>query len=343
MTCGWAVKKRRDMSWDNLQKQYKERGLVLVLGAGVSYGCGIPTWQSLLQRIAGRILGDEIRGREIVSELSGYGFTYPAVASVLEGMYSGSKFKDLVRDELYKGFPFRKGVNRASRADFVKYVQEQNPTLAAIASLCAFEVSPSVFVRNPRVHSIVNFNLDSILRTYMYERYRGYLLRSIERASKVSDLKKISVYYMHGFLRFDLSERDPSEEAADKMVFTEKEYFDFFNKPTNLFSYTFLYLLREYPCLFVGLSMIDENIRRLMHYSQAERESAYREERRRPRKQPAKHFVVLEKRGREIDFLVDRSVRLLGSVVLWVRSYAELPDRISELYRSAGDDWTGVR
>ncbi|HEU0079649.1 MAG TPA: SIR2 family protein [Longimicrobiaceae bacterium] len=58
---------------------------------------------------------------------------------------------------------------------------------------------------------------------------------------------------------------DLEDEAPDVRVFTEQEYFDFFNRPTSIYNYTFLHLLREFPCLFIGLSLKDDNIRRLLH------------------------------------------------------------------------------
>lgn len=330
------------MSWQEISQQYLERGLVIVLGAGVSFGSSIPTWEILLGRIAGVLTGDEDHGKRIISDLKGYGFSFPAIASVLEGMCRERDFRDIVRRELYRDFPFRNGINAENREEFVQHTRNNNRTLAAVASLCTVLSQPgSVYEKNPRIHAIVNFNLDSILRAYTYERYGKYLLRSVERASKASDLKKISVYYMHGYLRFDLKETDPAEEAADKMVFTEGDYFEFFNRPTSLFNYTFLYFLREYPCLFVGLSMIDDNIRRLMHYSREERNRAYSEEGRpqRAKEKSGRHFVILERGGADLDVLVDSSVRCLGATVLWVDSYEEIPDRFGSIYYAGGKNW----
>ena len=38
------------------------------------------------------------------------------------------------------------------------------------------------------------------------------------------------------------------------------------------------YLLCEYFCLFIGLSLNDDNIRRLLHYSKVEREHSFERE-----------------------------------------------------------------
>jgi hypothetical protein len=333
------------MSWEELGNHYRERGLVLALGAGVSVGSGLPTWDTLLRRIAQRIVGAEEAANALVDGLRSYGLSLPAIAAVLKEMNQEFKFEGLVRAELYRDFPFKIGITPRNRREFVLHTQQSNATLAAVASLCAVkEAHAGSFERNPRIHAIVNFNLDSVFRTFVAERYGKHLLRSVERASKASELAKISTYYMHGFLRFDLKGEDPSKEGADQMVLTEQEYFDFFNRPTSLFNYTFLYLLREYPCLFVGLSMVDDNIRRLLHYSRIERETAYREEGRvsRAKKGAIRHFAILRSQEDVLDDLIARALSNLGVTVAWVASYEEIPDRLGTVYKASGGKWDEV-
>ncbi len=180
------------MSWRELSDHYKLRGLVLALGAGVSVGSGLPTWDMLLRRIAHRITGSEA----IVDKLRhSVGLSLPAIAAVLKSMNRQYKFDGLVRAELYRDFRFREGITSGNRDEFILDTQQKNKTLAAVAGLCAIGGRGATFARNPRIHAIVNFNLDSVLRTYINERYQERLLRSVERASKASSLSKISTYY----------------------------------------------------------------------------------------------------------------------------------------------------
>src|SRR5438552_886446 len=84
------------------------------------------------------------------------------------------------------------------------------------------------------------------------------------------------------------TQADDADEGTVDCVFTEQQYYDFFSRPYGVFSYTFLYLLREFSCVFIGMSMQDENIRRLLHYSVSDRlgESASTRKR-------ARHFALL--------------------------------------------------
>ena len=124
---------------------------------------------------------------------------------------------------------------------------------------------------------------------------------------------------------------------------TEHEYFDFFNAPTSLFNYTFLHLLREYSCLFIGLSMQDDNIRRLLHYSKQERVRALLDEGKSWKKADSKtlrHFAVLKRsESGVVDRLTESSLKRLGTRTLWISDYGEISLRLADMYEVAGKKW----
>src|SRR5204863_7229075 len=104
--------------------------------------------------------------------------------------------------------------------------QTKNPTLKAVAALCAEPVGgTSAYSRNRRIRAIVNFNLDTIFTQFVRARYRAFFTRTVERASKKPRRGTINVYHMHGCLRFD-PKWEARDEASDKLVFTEPEYLD---------------------------------------------------------------------------------------------------------------------
>jgi hypothetical protein len=349
--------------WTALAKAYREHGLVLVIGAGASVASGIPSWQDLLARIANglRRRGDRdfAEGGRLVEDLRASDrFSLAAIASLLRAK-SGSerRFTERLRKALYAEFaPYQlpKSDRRAWYAA-VRAACEPNTTLRAVAALCAIGCQSGrrvAYRRNPRIHAVVSFNVDTLLRAYVEARYGrpgGHVLvRTVERASKEPSAKKTSIHHMHGLLRFD--ER-VADEAADKLVFTEQQYFDFFNDPTSQFNYTFLYLLREHPCLFVGLSMRDDNIRRLLHYSRAERKLAHAEEERALRRagrrrggppegtDPSRrHFALLQcSSSAAVDALTERSLADLGTAVVWVDDFKAIPARLGRVYAAGRD------
>ena len=138
-----------------------------------------------------------------------------------------------------------------NRRKLVRHISDNNKTLRAVAALCTVQYAdkekPLYKANVGRIRAIVTFNLDHLLQEYTRARYnQPGLLRTIERATQSPHIGKISVYHMHGLLRFDNKAKQSEKEAADAVVLTEQDYFNFFNEPMSLFNYTFLYLLREY-------------------------------------------------------------------------------------------------
>jgi hypothetical protein len=336
--------KPRDRSlerWKLLRERYQNRGLVLALGAGVSVGCKIPNWPNLLCRMGDRCLGPG--GYAVVGDLIKAGMTLPAVAGILESKCpKNARFIDLLSAEIYRDFPFHDVISeRLQRHKLVKFVEDSNPTMRAVTALCAQRSANNKFLANDQVRAVVNFNVDSILRTYARSRYETFLFRTIESVSKLAKTGRIPIYHMHGFLKFYKSDRQDDGEEV-RCVFTEGEYYDFFNRPNSLFNYTFLFLLREYNCLFIGMSMTDENIRRLLHYSTSERrERAKQTGKESTERLALRHFCILLKSGSATrDRLTDISLRRLGTRVLWITDFEEIPKWLAYVYGEAG--WQNV-
>jgi hypothetical protein len=311
-----------------LKRRYSEKGLVLALGAGVSQGSDLPSWEELIKRLSDKLGSIEGAPKLVYSALKKAGYGLPAVVGVVEALYSesGSDFAEAIQEQLYLGFPYYKQeMKEENRRAFVKHVGA-NKTLRAVAAMCAVKAEGAgrSYRRNPRLHAIVTTNVDSVLRTYIRARYQRWesqeseLVRTIERPSAGRVYDSIPIYYLHGLIRFDKDVNEVHKHAADLRVFTEQEFFDFFNNPHGLFNYTFLYLLREFSCVFLGMSLKDDNIRRLLHYSKKERFESERHEllglpTRKQNEKLLKHFKKLPRddseRTRRLAELADRASR----------------------------------
>lgn len=333
-------------------------GVALVLGAGVSAKI-LPEWEELLERIAERCSPG---GRNIVQDLDEDGFSLPAIAAVLESKWRAKEeklpkeqrvgFPDLVRQtlysDLYKTLKVPDNPAKFDKAAFVDHVNRSNSTLRAVASFCTRRQHGDTgggrrFGANPRVHAIVTFNIDHLLQVYSRARFGARITRTIERSSKTPRPGSTNIYHLHGCIRFDEKASNPRKNAPDAMVLTEHSYFDVYNQPTSFQNYTFLNILREYPCLFIGLSMHDENLRRLLHYSRQERERAYRlEGRNKPVKKTVRHFAIMRRTEPSVDGLTEDSLRRLGVRVLWIDGFGEVPVRLGEVYEAAGNPWKDV-
>jgi hypothetical protein len=319
--------------WGELKDKYRKNGIALALGAGVSTGCDLPDWCELLRRIAIDFYGD--KGQSLVNEMIAKGYPLPTIASMLEiNRPRGKNFGEVIRDALYKKFGFYH--KKVEKAAFVKYVEEHNKTLSAVADLCKSWDGKSA---NPLIHAIINSNYDATLREYTKAKYGKHILRTVERPSAGVIRGRINVYHVHGFFQFQdhlIGKQD--EEAPDIRVFTEQEYFDFFNEPNSLFNYTFLYLLREYNVLFIGMSLMDENVRRLLHYSRKEIRESYRKEkvsRADAERKSVRHYSIQQLTwSKRVNKMIEKSLGGLGVRVLWIQEFSEIPERLKELYVS---------
>lgn len=337
---------------DELCRRYPRNGLVLAIGSGVSAKCKVPTWPQLLERLARRIYGK--KGAALYRTLAAEGYTLPAIAGMIEHHsyhqnVSPEEFTEYLREEIYRDFRFfRVGVNREDRDEFLRLVRK-NETLRAIAALCVRPDGSGAYDANPSIRAIVNFNFDAILGVYLQARYGGKrrILRTIERPSAGAVPGRIPVYHLHGYLVFNQRRfRHLDKEAPDLRVLTEQEYFDFFNQPTRMGSYSFLHLLREHSCLFVGLSLRDDNIRRLLHYSRCERMSGYVAEgrtRRYAESRSTRHFALLQRStSAEINALTELSLQRLGTKIVWYDEHTEVPGVLGAVYSSGNGDWEVV-
>jgi SIR2-like domain len=140
--------------------------------------------------------------------------------------------------------------------------------------------------------------------------------------------EKLSIYHVHGYL-------PPIEELVDKnheeaLVFNENSYHSQFY---DYYSWSNMLLLNAFcdsHCIFIGCSMIDPNMRRLLEFSQK-------------RIPGNRHFVFLKlENNSEDDFELniarnkiiktqENTLLELGVEVIWYKEYSDIPLKINQL------------
>jgi SIR2-like domain len=146
-------------------------------------------------------------------------------------------------------------------------------------------------------------------------------------------------------MRFDKGLEELKKHKPDRIVLTEQDFFDVFNNPTSIFNYTFLHLLREHTALFVGLSMEDENLRRLLHYSKVERFTALKaegeEDSKEIRGEVQRHVALLKRKSADVDRVTVDTLGRLGVHVIWVDDFDQIPTHLAQ-YETTGESWESV-
>lgn len=344
--------------WNVLLKAYRTQGIFLVLGSGVSHGSDLPSWPELLRRVCLRLQTGHASLPDKLHNMSP-----PVFASFLEERAgSREELAKAVQYCLYESFPGNsyKPINAESGPLFVETIDPCNKTLRSVSALCtrrAFDDEMYKFQANPHVKAVITTNYDNLLQSHSRAKYgkltaggfdgHSLILRTVERASAGSRVGKIGVYHVHGSIRYDKAIDDHSKHAPDLMVLTEQNFFDLFNNPTRFSTYTFLHLLREHTALFIGLSMQDENLRRLLHYSKQERAESYRTEGRPEtaiRGLVQRHVaLLLANKDEDVNAAHAATLAPLGVHAVWLQSFDEIETKLAELYNSTHDaQWKDV-
>lgn len=295
-----------------LKSAFKEDQLVLFLGAGVSLSAKLPDWPTLLNRLTLDLLKthpDLANDLTNSSELLEY-FREEAPASPLIVARflrdSIDNFAERVRLALYE-----------------TYDDTTHPELInQIGKLCLPERARQGLV------SVVNYNFDDLIENELQRRNVNYHV--VIGEEDTPSCHELPIYHPHGFL--------PSKETVTvahevALVLSEDAYHGQFIDPYSWPNITQLNLLRNHVCLFLGMSMTDPNLRRLLEISQ--------------RKKPgARHYVVLkdhwrpsEARTQKSTTLVSRvfrgleetSLARLGISVIWVKDYNDIPALVAQI------------
>lgn len=276
--------KLREASLDALRDAYLHKGLVLYVGAGASQSVGLPNWSELIRSLTvlmmRRRVEDAMSGLEPDSDA--YWEALHAMQMEVEKGTGSNKpilmMARAIKDELGSGLPslvartlyatiwphvrrrFSAPDKNKRRSRFVDR-NEQLPSsglLDALVALARAERDVS------GVHAIVNYNYDDLLdQRLLEEKVRSMTVRSGH--DKVSQ-GTLPCYHVHGVLSLDRLFTDTRlrDPLIGNFVFSEDEYHEEYSDPYRWSNMTQVSLLGRYTGLFVGLSMEDPNIRRLI-------------------------------------------------------------------------------
>lgn len=277
---------------ERLITQYRNDGLILFLGAGVSVDSGIPSWPKLARDIllssgvpsaevddVMRALPSYISQFELARQL--FGTEKDLIGALYRELYKGIAFKNLVEKSprKYEDQPGWPGWSEILQA------LERNETLDAIGKLLIV-FDGEAPRRNPQIHAVLTTNADTLLELYCEAKAEGKrVVTMVDRASVGDDPDQIPIYHLHGTLDArgeNLSRPAPcsipakelqgiSDDLLPELVFRESEYYETIGSPTSFVNHTPQSLLRRLNALFVGTSLDDLNLRRWLHDSFRER------------------------------------------------------------------------
>jgi hypothetical protein len=307
-------KQEREGRLRTLADDFGDGNVSLVLGAGVSIDSGLPDWTSLLDSLFVRLLTrdlaeeSDIRDEEIdsiVKRLKDVDDPSPLMTAryLRKGLNdspadASDSFYTTVGDELYKRS------KRRVRAD---------TWIKALAKMTHPRRTGA------KIKAVVTYNFDDLLEKELTN--TGDLFRSIFREGDIPTSDELPIYHVHGFLPENTEPYDQLEES--KLVFSEEGYHEIYVDSYHWSNLVQLNLYRESTCLFVGLSLTDPNLRRLLEIS-ARRASNQR------------HFALMQRIDTD-SFTSDKGKLVVRARKLSVNRFLENHHRIKEeLFRELG-------
>ena len=270
-----------------------EDNFAFVLGAGISIDPGAQSWNSLLEQFA-----DELHSKGIIDD-----------SKKLSGKIGGSSLitaqmcKELYPNDSDYFWAIHQGLY-ADRKDI-----SENFALYHIAKIASNCIEKSHF-------RILTYNYDNYLESYL--EYFHIQYNSLYD-SKCDINSKLSLYHVHGYLP-QVKYKSYIQDRYKKSIYlTEENYNDLYNHPYSWQISSQLSFFRENICLFVGCSLADPNIRRLLEMTKKENRT---------------HYAILTKDKMSTKDLIIASNHFarLGIEVIWVKDYSEISSKLRLLY-----------
>jgi hypothetical protein len=247
-----------------LRQAWQERNLVLFLGAGISMPHGIPNWNSLVIEL---LLGKERQFQEFWPNYQ---------VALVEWLAKTYDFSPLALSRVfkYRGAEDRNDWTADDQERYLKRVRKalyRNRTLAAPDRDSLAWVAELILKSGTDhgVRAIITANFDDLLEQRLRRRVN---VTSVYDETQLA-AQGLRVVHVHGYLP------DAGKIPRQEIVFAEDEY--------NALTYTMFHwaqvelvsLMQTSTLLFIGFSMTDPNVRRLLDAT-------------RPRDRSIRHFAM---------------------------------------------------
>lgn len=208
----------------------------------------------------------------------------------------------------------------------------------------------SSIIQQKRVNEVITYNFDNVLEQALENKglTNSKDFTSISKDAEIKGHNTLPIYHVHGII--------PEEGPADTVVFSEEEYHNRYSNSYHWSNVEQLHALSRMHCFFVGLSMADPNLRRLldiahrMNFTDENPHFAFL------KRTEIKDYCISgventckyvhvskslidEKKQKEIYNLnygvIERIFRELGVQVIWYEKYEDLPNLLARVFQKS--------
>jgi hypothetical protein len=293
----------------NLQEAYELGNLSLFCGAGISYDAGIPTWNTLLKSLLKEATSIKtIDILDIDSKLADIFQKKINLSPLIVAQY----LKNILEDQFIETL----------RRVLYKTCTGTSPIIEEIV-----ELSRPAREKKP-LKAIITFNFDDLIESNLAKQRIKF--KSIFREGERCRNDEIPIYHPHGFI----SQNVHSGEA--QVVFSEDAYHTQFIDSFSWSNLVQLHHLADSVCLFIGISLTDPNMRRLIDVSMRKRG-----------RDDINHYIIKKKYElsdlyfepekldkdipRILENIEEQDAKKLGFNVIWINDFNEIPEILKKI------------
>lgn len=310
-------KNTRDRYVKQVKTAFRNQDIVLFLGAGVSIDGGIPLWETLIKKLhiymLNRLTKDKALSFEEKEMIRQLAFDNEMDSPLLQMRYIKSAFQN---DEYYQ---------LVHVALYNQDINIDTELLNAITKICTPQRGYC------GIKSIITYNFDNLLEMKLAQRDIRYNVISSEEDRQL--IEKLNIYHVHGYLPKDYDEISNNPN----IIFSEEDYHRVYQDSYSWSNLAQLNALRENTCLFIGCSLTDPNLRRLLDVAfrngESPRHYAFMKKDKLNSKENKKRVNsdILEIYQRIDDNIQTSYYSKLGLNIIWVDQYEDIPKILNNL------------
>lgn len=222
----------------NAQDVIAQGNNALFLGAGVSMSANMPSWKDLLKGLMGEVKQLKTNTLEAFKELSSHVLEECGDSNLIMGRYLQTAIS------MYD--------NKVTFSELIqKYLYNENNTSPLLMNLARV-------VQHKKVNEVITYNFDDLLEQNLVKLNLtdSVDFTAISKDAEIKGHNTLPIYHVHGII--------PKEGPVDTVVFSEEEYHKRYSTAYHWSNVEQLHALTRTHCFFVGLSMTDPNLRRLL-------------------------------------------------------------------------------
>lgn len=280
-----------------IKEKYKDIAISLVLGAGVSCSQGAASWNDLMENFES-ILRSNISSNGITKSL----------------------FKSIGASDLNKAQLSRELLFTNPNLYFGNIYDSIYPSNSEVlkTDVLAYEVSALIAkYHDVRNFKVLSYNYDNYIERFLTEYFSINYNATYSASNKIN--KQLTIYHVHGYLPYNTDKNlsITNQYFQNSIKLTEGDYNEMYNDPYKWEIATQLSFFRENTCLFIGCSLIDPNIRRLLRITSADKNFNSK-----------KHYAILPTNymnAEELSILSNHFAKI-GIQILWARDFDHIKD-----------------